>query len=421
MPQSDQIVIQCPACGGKLRAPRSTIGATVGCPNCQAAVVVREPAPVAMIVDPSRKLGTDPRSQTSPVGEADFKDRFRSTSESGFKVDPEQPVMKRRDHRRDKHAGVLTEWDLTSKRRSSRTRSKHLIPILALVAGLATVALTIIFWQRLVPEDQPGHGGGAAGSLPLELQPVGDFRDQIWEVARQFASAPTAGDAIPFIRNPEQVGPRLLKYYTSDNPWIPFSLARKPDLTNLVVDRNFVVFDLPLADHGVRPMAFEQTADGFRVDWESFTGYSELSWVQLRRQRPRMPVMLRAVVRMSDYFNMDFPSPETHRCFQLSDQHSDHTLYGYVTKGSEADVQMAQLMLKAPSVHAILRVRYPETSTSDRQMEITEVLEKGWVLREEHLPEKTVETSPPETALPPVQSTPGSDPKGRTILPGLNP
>ena len=92
MSEPDQIILTCPSCGGKLRAPRSTLGSEVGCPSCQGSVTVREPAPYIpppMIVDSKRRLGVMPRGgETAPVEEGGFKDRLRNTAESDFVVDP---------------------------------------------------------------------------------------------------------------------------------------------------------------------------------------------------------------------------------------------------------------------------------------------------------------------------------------------
>lgn len=430
MSEPDQLILTCGACGGRLRTPRSTIGSSVGCPSCDAVISVRDPAaptPVPMIVDPSRRMGSAPK-QGAPVTE--FKERLRHTSEPTFAVDPDNPVMKRRDHRRAKHGGTLTDWDAKPRVRHKHTRRRHLIPILSIVTGLAVITFATIFWTRLNGTANATDATDLAktkAAVPLELQSTGDFRGQVWEVVRRFCTAPNPAALLPLIRDPDRVGPKLLKYYNSENPWIPLSLALDPDLSGLEVHRSFVVFNLPLTDYSTRPIALEQTPEGFRVDWESFTGYSDLSWADLRRTRPREPVVLRAVLRPTDYFNLDFPDAKTHYCYQLSDLNSDHTIYGYVPKGSDVELQIAKILLNAPSVHAVLRVRYPEKSTNDRQLEITEVLEKGWIFREDDLPETQLQTDAllPDAAAAtntlPVQSSPGEVKTRPDILPRLGP
>ena len=423
MSQPEQIILTCPACGGRLRAPRSAVGTSVGCPSCQAAVQVREAAafaPSAMIVDPSRRLGVAPRGESSPVADAAFKERLRSTTEDGFKVDPDRPVMIRRDHRRLKHGDTLTDWDTKPRRRHHHSGSRRLIRVLVGSIMLLALALGGIFWQRVRRPASDGNGApGQPAAVPLELQATGDFRSEVWKVIQQFCAAPDAEGLIPFIRDPERVGPNLLRFYGGENPWTPLALGPQPDLSVLEVHRNFVMLKLPLADFGTRPIALEQTPEGFRIDWESFTGYSDLSWAELRRTRPREPVVLRAVIRPSDYFNRDFNSAATHRSFQISDLNHDHVLYGYVPLNSDAELQIEKVLLHDPSVYAVIRVRYPENSTNDRQLEITEVLEKGWIFRDDDLPEAPPEFSPADLTKLPVQATPGNGSTKPAVLPGL--
>ena len=424
MSQPEQIILTCPACGGRLRAPRSAIGTSVGCPSCQAAVAVRDAAaltPHPMIVDASRRLGVAPRSEASPATDTAFKERLRRTTEEGFKVDPERPVMVRRDNRRLKHGGTLTDWDTQPRRRHQHAGSRRLVQVLVGSIILLALVLGGIFWQRVGTSGSTGKDAALPqAAVPLELQSGGDFRQDVWIAIQQFCTAPTAEALIPFIRDPERVGPNLLRYYSAENPWVPLALGPQPDLSILEVHRNFVVLQLPLADFATRPIALEQTPDGFRIDWESFTGYSELSWAELRRTRPRDPVLLRAVVRPTDYFNRDFTSANKYRAFQISDLNRDQVIYGYVPIGGEADLQLQKVLLNDPSVHAVIRVRYPENSTNDRQVEITEVLEKGWIFREDDLLETLPELPPDAPAKLPVQSTPGSSSTRPAVLPGLS-
>ena len=423
MSEPDQIFLQCNACGGRLRAPREAIGSQVGCPSCHALITVRDPAasgPVPMISDPRRRLGLAPRGGDSPgaVEDAGFKDRFRSTSEPTLQIDPDQPVMKRRDWRKNKHGATLTEWDLQPRRNHRGRHTRRLIIALSAASIILIIALASIFWQRLREGERIASPPITAAGKPLDLRATSDFRDQVWQVVQQFCAASTPDALLPLIREPERVGPHIKNYYNSGNPVAPIALAPRPDLSDLEVHRNFVVFNLPLADFGARPIALEQTPGGFRVDWESFTGYSELSWAELRLTRPRHPVLLRAILKPSDYMNLDFPSAATHRCYQISDLHSDHVLYGYVPVGSDIELQIQKILLDAPQVNAVIRVRYPEHSTNDRQLEITEVLEKGWIFREDDIPETPLELSPLDLTKPPGQTTPASDVPKSKILPG---
>lgn len=422
MSEPDQIIIPCPACGERLRVARGAIGTQVGCPSCQAIMTVRDPAattPVPMITDPRRKLGMAPRGGEAPVTDPGFKDRLRTTAEPNLQVDPDNPVMKRRDERRQKHGDTLTDWDRQPRRHHRPTRARRLKMGLSAACVVLAVALAAIFWQRMA-NTQTNHSVVTAGAdRPLELQAQADFRDEVWMTVQKFCASSSPEAFLPLLRDPERVGPLLKRFYNSENPWIPLPLARRPDLTELEVHRNFVVFALPLNDFGTRPIALEKTPAGFRIDWESFVGYSDLSWSELRRTRPRHPVLLRAVIKPSDYFNLDFQSAGSHRCYQISDLNSDHVLYGYITIGSDAELQIRKILLNTDRVNAVLRVRYPQNSTNDRQLEITEVLEKGWIFREDDIPETPLEVSPFKLERPETPSASRGNTAGKTVLPGL--
>lgn len=415
MSDPDQLLITCPSCGGRLRTPKASIGTQVGCPSCQAAVLVRDPAawaPAPMLVDPRRKLGLAPRGEDAPATDASFKERLRRTTEAGLEVDPANPVMKRRDLRKARHGNLQPDWENHGRRPSGRPgmrpRQRRLLLRLGALGLLLILSLSALLWQRSHRRQRrsPAANSPPAAAAPqtLESQATSQFRSQVWQTIQQFCAATSPAALLPLIRDPDRVGPALLRFYPPENPWAPLSLGAPPDLSALEVHRNFVLLDLPLADFSSRPIALEKTPAGFRVDWESFTGYSELSWPELRRTRPRSPVVLRAVLRPTDYFNLDFPSSTTHQSFKVSDLHSDHVLYGYAPIDSPVRLQLQKLLLNAPSVHAVLRVRYPQNSTNDRQLEITEVLEKGWIFRDDDLPEE----SPASPGSPADPASPGA-------------
>ncbi len=418
MSDPDQLLITCPSCGGRLRTAKASIGTQVGCPSCEAAILVRDPAawsPAPMLVDSRRKLGLAPRGDDAPDKDAAFKTRLRRTTEAGLEVDPDNPVMKRRDHRKAKHGNNQPDWESQSRRSSSRLgmrpRQRRLLIRLSAFGLLLILSLSALLWQRSQRRHRQRAATAAANAAAapapapktLESQATSQFRSQVWETIQQFCAASSPEALLPLIRDPDRVGPALLRFYSPEKPWTPIRLGPPPDLSALEVHRNFVLLDLPLADFTSRPIALEKTPAGFRIDWESFTGYSELSWPELRRTRPRSPVVLRAVLRPTDYYNLDFPSQATHQSFKVSDLHSDHVLYGYAPLDSPVHLQLKKVLLNAPSVHAVLRVRYPQNSTNDRQLEITEVLEKGWIFRDDDLPEES-----PATAAPAAPADPAS-------------
>lgn len=395
MDQQDWIALDCPACGGRLRAQRSAIGTTVGCPTCHAAVKVRAPGGFGgpMIIDSSRKLGVSPERDDQET-EA-FKGRLRSSSDDNYKVDPDNPVMKRRDTRKAKHGAVLTGWDSTGRVPSqdpgkNQRRLVMWLTVVTAVLGLTVVGILI---SRSGSLFQPPAAAAASvrhnEEMPLDLQSSADFRNPVWQVVSQFCSAQTAADLLPVIRDPERVGPLLRNWYSTDErKWVPIPVPAVPDPVQFETDGNWTAFKLPMPDFGSRSMAVEKTDRGFKVDWESFVAYSEMSWQDLQQIRPKTPTLMRVICRITGYYNLDFPSEETWQCFELTDDNSrNNTVYGYVKRGSPTAVEMQKLMLNASNVNAVLRVAYPARSTTLTQVDIVEVVAKGWVIREQKVEE----------------------------------
>lgn len=398
MDQQDWIALDCPTCGGRLRAPRSAVGTSVGCPTCHSAVKVRTAtttySPPQMIVDSRRKLGATP--QTATPDTEGFKSRVRSASDDIYKVDPDNPVMKRRDNRKARHGTSLTTWD-NNGNKSSRSvtqsagrRQRRIVLGLSLVtcglfitvvglvvSGKGSISLTP---PAPVASTSTGHSA-LHEAMPLEMQSAADFRGKVWKVVSEFCNAPTYRELMGVIRDPERVGPIIRDYYTTGgNNWVPISAGEAPDPTAFETDKNWTAFKLPLPDFRSRSMAVEETPKGFKVDWESFVAYSEMPWDKLRETKPKSPVLIRAIVRRSNYFNFDFPSEDSHRCFQIYDEARDNVIYGYIQRSTEVDKKIDEIMLGAIDVHAILRVAYPQKSTANNQVNITEVVAKGWIL-----------------------------------------
>lgn len=428
MDQQDWIALDCAACGGRLRAQKSAIGTSVGCPSCGAAVRVKAPSVFGtpMIVDSSRKLGVAPEI-TDKDTEA-FKSRLRSSNEDTYKVDPDNPVMKRRDNRKAKHGALMTGWDTTGRTPSQDAGRQQRRLVMAL--GVLTVVLLVIVMGILftrsgslappAPQASTATGPQREAAI-LEMQSAAEFRGKVWEVVTRFCSAETVDDLLPVVRDPARVGPLMREYYSNGRPWTPIPVGKVPDPSEFETDKNWTAFKLPLPEFRSRSMAVEETAHGFKVDWESFVAYSDISWKELREKRPKTPTLLRTIVRITEYYNLDYPSSDTHRCFQLTDEGRENVIYGYVKHGSAVEKQMQDLMMNSVDVHAVLRVAYPAKSTANNQVDIVEVIAKGWILRDTPPAPTTgiLLSDPSEASSLDSAPAPSNAAPGRTPLPGI--
>ncbi len=229
----------------------------------------------------------------------------------------------------------------------------------------------------------PANGDGERS--PTELT------EMFVEASRAFLTAADGESALRLVREPERVGAAFRAWYGPENPWKPLELSDEaPAEGDLQLLGRIAAGKLPLKNFETVLMAGELKDGRYLIDWESFSGWGERTWDAFMTERPKVPVLMRVVVKLgptTDYFGQDFTDAEAYQCYQLSDAAADHVLSGYVVKNGPVDAALQQALIvpgersrKALVCHAVVRLRYPEGSTNSRQVEIVEFVEKGWML-----------------------------------------
>ena len=131
----------------------------------------------------------------------------------------------------------------------------------------------------------------------------------------------------------------------------------------------------------MRQMAVEETADGYRIDWQSWVGWSELPWSEIRDLRPVEPKVFRVIASNGDYFNFGFADDRAWRCYKLDAPDGEHLLYGYVERGSELDGKLTPVGGETAR-SLTLRLRYPKDAPAPDQVIIDSILANGWVVED---------------------------------------
>ncbi len=200
-------------------------------------------------------------------------------------------------------------------------------------------------------------------------------------VARKFVAARSVEELLPLVRNPAGEEPKIREWYRKHG-------FGDLELTEFGVNR-MVVFHNGLAsvtvktnDYKIRKIVVEKTSGGFRVDWESWVGWSEMSWRRLRETRPVVPKLFRVTAAQGKYYNFGFSDDTKWRCYQLGAKEGVDFIFGYVKRGSPLDMKMAGVGDKP--VALTLMIRYPENAPADNQVIIDSLVVKGWVIGADH-------------------------------------
>lgn len=72
----------------------------------------------------------------------------------------------------------------------------------------------------------------------------------------------------------------------------------------------------------------------FLIDWESFTGYGEMSFQDFRMKRPTKPVTMRSYVRLFEYYNFEFSDSKKYLCIKLTSENGESSMYAYCERGT---------------------------------------------------------------------------------------
>ncbi len=424
MDQYEWLVMTCRACRRVIKLAPAMAGKHVICPHCRTKVRVPKDAPVIQEAAEQRQIPVARVSEDMTNlrgreewevgrrqigGELNFKDRLHSTADPEMQRDPN-----RRRHRRAAREEAVPEFDDSERRRRRRRRTRSGSSEFArtLTTGLVIAILLLLgvigylAWKVWYPKGEPLRSPGLAQQEPAALTPASDGKEKLEsrhfssygpalaEAVRKFVAAASVEELLPLVRDRERVEPKIRAWHTGPREWRPMEINNRFEAVDAsAVEGDFIVINLQLPSGGTRPLTLERHGDGFLADWESFTGYSEMTWEELRETMPRTPVLMRVVVERSprtEYWDGVFSDHTSHHCYLLRDTDSNHFLSGYAKKDSPADVSLRRFLKPVPqeagssSCFAVVRISYPPGSENRQQVQIDEVLENGWAFREDN-------------------------------------
>jgi DNA-directed RNA polymerase subunit M/transcription elongation factor TFIIS len=438
METSDWKVLTCPKCGNLVKVARSTQAQRVACPTCRHAL------PVAVkTLEPSTSPAEGPKTQL-PTSRAfnpepvkvrggskenwenqapdlralEFKDRLTKTTEVAAENAAEPPRKRKRVTRKHFKHKNLTSWEdgrsetvgvwQGLKRFLRQVPWGIVIVILLLLAGVIYKVMHMRQTQYAVDYERVEIPPPPPPKAELELAPKASILAALKPTLKSFLEAKSSVELRPLVRHPETVIPLMDRYYQNQGGFTPAEFRAMPDFTNLFVHKNFVAISLETMAYEPYTLTLEKTPEGYRVDWESYVGYGEMTLTQLRTERPHTPVLMRFILDRDNYYNFDFNDSQSHQCYKLRSKGTDTILYGYIPRNASLHDRMSVSLLNKTNSYCVLKVRYPESSTTADQVEIVEYLQTGWVMRGEdfELPQSSLDSSAfpteqPNAATPP--------------------
>lgn len=239
----------------------------------------------------------------------------------------------------------------------------------------------------------PGEGAGGPGSDPSPQAAVAEesgpaaedepltaimVRRELVPVVRAFMEAGSVEEMLGHVRHPERTRPRVEEFHAGRTFEAPG--FRALDWGSPMIRRGKWARVYAEADDFLRRTLWLAEEDGeWRIDWESWAGWSSRSWPEIREQQPEGSFELRVLVNDVEYYNFDFADESAWSSFSLSGpRDGDLSLYGYAEAGGEADFAL-RLHEGSRDRRFRLRVRFPDDPATDNQLLIEEVLSDDWL------------------------------------------
>jgi hypothetical protein len=315
---------------------------------------------------------------------SDEEDERDPLSEVGAPEQEEEDVVLKKRRRSRKKEEVFDE---------TFARKKEVDPKLfkALIGTLVSMALVLavaLLWPSGDDSDQDA-GGGLELDVVEDRKPEKDdlaieaeravvapkfIEDELLPVIRKFMDAKSPEEMAQWTRNADISLPRIKEFYGADFPPPGFSAIlwswRPRRIGNAI---RVSVQDLEFEDGDM----YFVDEDGWKVDWETWAGWSEMGWEELKESRPVEPVLFRVYVSDVEYYNFSFANESYWSSYRLESKDGEHHVFGYVPRGAELDSRLRSLE-GAEKRPFVLKVRFPEDAPSASQVIVEEIIAENW-------------------------------------------
>lgn len=372
----------CPDCRVVFRIAKDHDGEGIVCPSCRR--MLRIP-----------REGEQIESLLTQV--QDFDESEESDSGKGNK--------KTRSKRKKKAKEAKTpDWDASSGHwktsRSTKKKSKSTFGAFSALFVIIAASIFLILnpgslWSNQSVVDKSSNNDENTNSEEVGLLSFG-LEDEEVELPRalevgetklftlaeklaiDFLAAESVEEILPLVRQSEGMEEKIRTFYR-ENALRKIEISKFNISGDATLKDDFFAVDVLTSDFETRQMAFFYSRDELKVDWESWVGWSEMSWDQLIEKRPSQPVVVRAILTWVDYYNFEYSDESEWRSFRLTPPEGEPLIYGYVPRNSTLDKRLRPSE-RNTGVAVTLRVRFLEQEKARNQVRIADQLADGWVL-----------------------------------------
>lgn len=396
----------CQDCRAIFRIPSDYAGTGVVCPQCDRMLRLPKPGEsIPSLVQASEQPVADAHPEVSKSSTSTSNRPEKNVVEMthvGTGSSPTTPTnlpepiesageWRRRKKHRSRGRNAENEWQRADQRILRFTRRVPL-PLIWGAVVLMLICIILIGASLLKKPQDEGFATNSDVGVPMQIIDATQARDNsaammqlsqiqdAHEVIERFFRVVTIEELLPILRPVDGLEDKVRRYYRIHPlPDETFDSIDKQS-SALYEDRQCFETQIRIKNQPARLMTLMKIDERFRIDWESWVGWSEMNVTTLREKKPLTPVEVRVTLEKESYYNYDFPSALESRwqSYKLTFADDGQILHAYVERASPIHQQIAPPS-DVPLRPLILRIRYQNEESHPSQVLIDSVVSEGWV------------------------------------------
>jgi hypothetical protein len=198
---------------------------------------------------------------------------------------------------------------------------------------------------------------------------------------KAFLSAPDRATRAKHVLFPETVLAKMDAYHASapDQATVPLSLRRNDSNDSLESGEPLVTYLVATREipDGF-PVALVQTADGWKVDWESFVEFRDDHFGRFAQGQGGDAGAFHLLVRNTHYFGPPFKGSDRLTAFRVDPPLPDRNQYAFVATGSELHKTLARSTEWGRPCAPVLQLVRKTHEDGTTHLEITGIQSPDW-------------------------------------------
>ncbi len=210
---------------------------------------------------------------------------------------------------------------------------------------------------------------------PDRLSAAGALLEKFWHATEWTAK-------LDCVRDAARVRPLLQAYYETQRNKDPISGALSHSDQYRIENQTLLALSYATSQPGneVTAILFTEADGSFRLDWESYVGWGDMSFLDFKTQRPASPQLMRMNARYDDAYKGEFSDPAKYLCVELTSPDGLYTLHGYCDKNTALSTSLVQTVAGGAPTKLTVRLACDAGAKAPDLARITALVADRWLV-----------------------------------------